>query len=500
VKEHVPLSAIERSPATPSPAPDPIQPAVLPATQAARPFVPPSPGALRRFFLPYTRAQRAALGLLDVAVLFLAATAAMAALEPFAGDALGLLRALVFALVGALGFFAADCYDARGFVAPTELAARVILGILTALPANALAALAVPAVSLPAHVLGLASILAAATLLPVRAAADLALRRLGVASERIVLVGVGRRALECAAAIAAVEGPERVLGWVGPRGAGVPGWKRLGSYRALGPLAGRRGVTRAIVDPEALGPEGTGPALAELSEAGLPWVEAGELLERLTGRLDLSRLDPRLLVHANGLEVGVPEVLAVRRVFEMAASALLLVLVSPVLLAAAIAIKLESPGPAVFKQVRTGRGGRPFTIVKLRTMRADAEKAGAAWAQKNDPRVTKLGRFLRKTRLDELPQLWNVFRGDMSFVGPRPERPVFVEKIAAVEPAFRLRHVVRPGVTGWAQVRYRYGATLEDSIEKLRHDLYYVFRWSPLLDVEVILETFKVVLKGSNDH
>lgn len=479
--------------------------APLPPTLAAPPLPAPPPIArratapLRRFFLPYTRSQRAGLAILDVLVLALAGLAAGAALEPFAGDGLLLARAAVFALVGMIGLFAADCYDARGFVGPTELAARILLGIMTALPANALAFLVLPAIGLHAPALGLASLLAAATLLPARAAADQALRSLGLASERIVLVGVGPRALECVAAIERLEGADRVLGWVGPRSRGVPGSRRLGGYRALAALAARRGVTRVIVDPEALGAETDG-ALAALADAHLPWVEAGDLLERLVGRIDLGRLDPRLLVFADGLDVGLPEALALRRLAEVLAASVLLALVSPVLLVAAIAIKLESPGPALYSQVRTGRGGREFTIWKLRTMRADAERDGATWARKNDPRVTGLGRILRKTRLDELPQLANVWKGDMSFIGPRPERPVFVREIAARQPLFRLRHVVRPGITGWAQVRYRYGATFEDSVEKLRHDLYYVFRWSPLLDLEIVVQTFKVMLQGSNDH
>ncbi len=258
-------------------------------------------------------------------------------------------------------------------------------------------------------------------------------------------------------------------------------------------------MTRAIVDAKALGND-AGSAIMAVREARLPWVEAAELLERLTGKLDLGRLDPRLIVYAHGLEAGVPEAIAFHRIFEVVLSGVIIALLAPVLLLTALAIRLESPGPVLFRQVRTGRGGRPFTIFKFRTMRTDAEKAGPQWAVSNDPRVTPLGRILRKTRLDELPQFLNVFKGDMSFVGPRPERPVFVEKIAAAEPAYALRHVVRPGITGWAQVKYRYGATVEDSIEKLRYDLYYVFRWSPLLDLEVVLETVKVMLQGSNAH
>ncbi|MEZ0227333.1 MAG: sugar transferase [Planctomycetota bacterium] len=467
----------------------------LPVLQLPSPLVDP----LRRFFLPYSRAQRAGLAIVDLLLLFLAGAMAVALVEPFTTDGALIARAASFALVGMIGLYAADCYDARGILGARELAARVLVGVILAAPANALCVLALPAVAVSGFTLAVASFLAALTLLPVRMAEDTLLRRLGLAVDRIVVIGTGASALECVRLLAGVEGDDKVLGWVGPRSRGVPGLKRLGSYRALGPLAGKRGVTRVIVDAKALGAE-SGEAVMAVREAGLPWVEATELLERLNGKLDLSRLDPRLIVYANGLEAGVPEAVAFHRIFEVLFSGLIIALLSPVLLVTAILIKLESPGSALFQQVRTGRGGRPFTIFKFRTMRNDAEAAGPQWAKQNDPRVTRLGKILRKTRLDELPQFFNVFKGDMSFIGPRPERPVFVEKIAAVEPAYRLRHVVRPGITGWAQVKYRYGATMEDSIEKLRFDLYYVFRWSPLLDLEVVLETVKVMLKGSNDH
>jgi exopolysaccharide biosynthesis polyprenyl glycosylphosphotransferase len=457
------------------------------------------PDPLRLFFLPYSRVQRAGLAIVDALLLFFVGVTAVIALEPFTSDGVLVARAATFALGGMLGLFASDCYDARGILGSRELAARVIVGIVVAAPADALCGLALPTLAVHGSTLALATFLAAVTLIPVRAGEDTILRRLGVAHDRIVLLGIGPAALECARRLGGVEGEDRILGWVGPRGSGSPGLKRLGSWRALSPLSRKRGVTRAIVDAKALATDATDAVIA-VREAGLPWVEASELLERLTGKLDLGRLDPRLVVYANGLEAGVPEAVAFHRVFEIIVSGIILILLSPLLALTALAIKLESPGSALFTQLRTGRGGRPFTIYKFRTMRQDAEAAGPKWAEKNDPRVTRLGRILRKSRIDELPQFWNVFTGDMSFVGPRPERPVFVEKIAAKEPAYRLRHVVRPGITGWAQVKYRYGATLEDSIEKLRYDLYYVFRWSPLLDLEVILETVKVMLRGSNDH
>jgi exopolysaccharide biosynthesis polyprenyl glycosylphosphotransferase len=161
----------------------------------------------------------------------------------------------------------------------------------------------------------------------------------------------------------------------------------------------------------------------------------------------------------------------------------------------ALAIVLDSPGPVFFRQERVGKNEKFFTLYKFRTMRVDAESGtGAVWAQKNDPRVTRLGEFLRKSRIDELPQFFNILKGDMSLVGPRPERPEFVEKLKIIIPYYSERHVVRPGVTGWAQVRYPYGASVEDALEKLRYDLYYIKYISPLFDFMIILDTIKVVL------
>jgi lipopolysaccharide/colanic/teichoic acid biosynthesis glycosyltransferase len=161
----------------------------------------------------------------------------------------------------------------------------------------------------------------------------------------------------------------------------------------------------------------------------------------------------------------------------------------------ALLIKLDSKGPVFFKQVRVGEGEKPFVLIKFRTMSQDAEKTtGAVWAEKNDSRVTKLGSFLRKTRLDEIPQLFNILRGDMSFIGPRPERPEFVEDLKKVIPFYSERHFVKPGLTGWAQVRYTYAASVEDAIEKLRYDLFYIKNMSIFLDTLIILETVKVIL------
>jgi exopolysaccharide biosynthesis polyprenyl glycosylphosphotransferase len=187
----------------------------------------------------------------------------------------------------------------------------------------------------------------------------------------------------------------------------------------------------------------------------------------------------------------------VKRVFDLTMSGLLLLCASPLLLVLAVLIKLDSKGPIFYWQERVGRGGKPYHVHKLRTMTKDAEKhSGPVWAQHKDPRVTRLGAFLRKSRLDEVPQVFAVFRGDMSFVGPRPERPFFVQQLKTQIPFFGLREAVKPGITGWAQIRYPYGATVDDAKNKLEYDLYYVQHQSLFLDLAICFHTVKTVLFG----
>jgi exopolysaccharide biosynthesis polyprenyl glycosylphosphotransferase len=186
-----------------------------------------------------------------------------------------------------------------------------------------------------------------------------------------------------------------------------------------------------------------------------------------------------------------------RRFISTVVSLAGLLLVLPLLPLMALAVRLTSPGPVLYRQKRVGRYGVLFDCYKFRTMRADAEaEAGPTWAGDDDPRITPVGRVLRRTRLDEIPQLWNVLRGDMGFVGPRPERPEFVEWLSREVPYYHLRHIIRPGLTGWAQVRYQYGASLEESKEKLRYDLYYIKNISLSLDLLIVLHTIKIVLLG----
>jgi lipopolysaccharide/colanic/teichoic acid biosynthesis glycosyltransferase len=171
------------------------------------------------------------------------------------------------------------------------------------------------------------------------------------------------------------------------------------------------------------------------------------------------------------------------------------VLTMPVVLVTAMLIKLESPGPAFYRQRRVGLYNQPFDILKLRSMRQDAEVAGkAVWAEKDDPRITRIGRFIRKVRIDELPQTWTVLKGEMSFIGPRPERPEFVQSLEQQLPFYAERHMIKPGITGWAQINYPYGASIEDARHKLEYDLYYSKNYSPFLDLLILLQTLRVVL------
>jgi sugar transferase (PEP-CTERM system associated) len=218
--------------------------------------------------------------------------------------------------------------------------------------------------------------------------------------------------------------------------------------------------------------------------------------ERMRGEVPVEALKASWLIYSEGFRQGLAR-RAVKRAFDIVMSALLLTLGIPVMLGAAIAIFFESHGPVIFRQERVGRGGRTFTVLKFRSMRADAERDGQArWASEKDDRVTRVGRILRKLRIDELPQLWNVLKGEMSLIGPRPERPCFVEELSKQIPFYAVRHTVNPGITGWAQVRCEYGASVEDAKRKLQFDLYYVKNHSLVLDLLIAVETIRVVLSG----
>ena len=215
--------------------------------------------------------------------------------------------------------------------------------------------------------------------------------------------------------------------------------------------------------------------------------------EDLAGKLSVENLRPSSLIFSNGFKRTALSKRA-KRYLDIVASALGLVLSFPVCLITALAIKLESPGPVFYRQERVGEDGKIFTLLKFRSMCSDAEKNGPAWATLKDQRVTRIGNVIRRLRLDEIPQMINVLKGEMSFVGPRPERPVFIRQLQKEIPYYTQRHVAKPGITGWAQIRYPYGASKEDALEKLKYDLYYIKHMSVLFDLTIILETVKTVL------
>ncbi len=236
--------------------------------------------------------------------------------------------------------------------------------------------------------------------------------------------------------------------------------------------------------------------LLDCRMSGLNVIDAIDFFEREQALLHLDLLQPGWLIHADGFRRSTLRAFA-KRSFDLVVSLLLLAVLGGPALITALAIWLESrgKGPIFYRQVRTGLNGRPFEVIKFRSMRTDAEADGKArWAQKNDPRVTRVGRVIRKYRLDEIPQLWNVIRGDMSLVGPRPERPEFVEQLDTINSLYHERHRVRPGLTGWAQVSYPYGATPQDAMQKLQYDLYYIKNQTLFFDFYILVQTVEVVL------
>ena len=272
---------------------------------------------------------------------------------------------------------------------------------------------------------------------------------------------------------------------------------RVIDYSELENLADRSGITRIIIaDPEMQNDAASTQALIDFKLRGTPIETAAESFERSSRKVWIEGLSPERLILGEGF---CPSriYLACKRILDIALSSALLIATAPLMAVIAIAIELETPGKVVFSQERVGYLGRRFTVYKFRSMRQDAERhTGPTWAKENDERITPLGAVLRKCRLDELPQVWNVLRGEMSFIGPRPERPYFVDLLKSKIQYYDLRHYVKPGITGWAQVMYPYGASVEDSYHKLQYDLYYAKHISLRLDLLILLKTVKVVIAG----
>lgn len=235
--------------------------------------------------------------------------------------------------------------------------------------------------------------------------------------------------------------------------------------------------------------------LLRIKTTGVHVNDMSSFIERETGRVDLDSVNPSWLIFSDGFSSGRRLSGIAKRLFDITASSLLLFLTAPVIMLFALLVKMESKGPAFFRQERVGLYGQTYFVNKIRSMKQDAEIDGKAkWAEENDPRITRIGKFIRAVRIDELPQTWNVLKGEMSFVGPRPERPEFVSGLEEKLSYYAERHMVKPGITGWAQVNYPYGASLEDARHKLEYDLYYAKNYTPFLDILILLQTIRVVL------
>jgi sugar transferase (PEP-CTERM system associated) len=325
-------------------------------------------------------------------------------------------------------------------------------------------------------------------------------RRSAVGARRVLIVGTGHEAQEVAQDLVSDTGaPHMLVGFypAGPEGdPQQPAWGTIFSAeQSIEDVVRRERVDEVIVAVrEQRGGAVPMDQLLACRIRGVPILDLAGFFERTRGEVPIDSLKASWLVYGHGFARHALRA-AVKRVFDLIVSSVLLVLAAPVMLVTAIAIKLESRGPVIYRQERVGLGGRPFMCLKFRSMREDAEGDGVArWATKNDSRVTRVGSFIRKCRIDELPQLISVLRGEMSLVGPRPERPSFVKQLQAEIPFYDIRHSVKPGVTGWAQVRYSYGASVEDARRKHQFDLYYVKNHSLFLDLLVIIETVSVVL------
>ena len=318
--------------------------------------------------------------------------------------------------------------------------------------------------------------------------------------ERLLLVGTSPAAVALAGELHELRhqlGVE-IVGFIDPDprriGTAVINPGVIGTIEDIPAIVRARGVDRVVVslsDARGALPMDT---LLDMKVDGVSFAHLATVYEEYTGKIAVENLRPSWFIFSDGFRKSkwLP---AAKRALDTAAAAIGLLVTAPLMAIIAVLVRLSSPGPVLYHQNRVGQHGRVFTVHKFRTMRSDAEAGtGAVWARKDDPRITPLGGILRRTRLDELPQLWNILIGDMSVVGPRPERPEFVRQLTEAIPYYGQRHVVRPGLTGWAQVRYTYGASVEDALMKLQYDLFYIKNMSLSLDLFVIASTIKTVV------
>ena len=314
---------------------------------------------------------------------------------------------------------------------------------------------------------------------------------------RILVLGAGKRAARLKTLAEAPGSGLAVAGFVAMSGSerAVPGAIPREDIASLADQVVALGAGEVVLAMEER--RGSLPLsdLLRVKTTGVHVNDIASFIERETGRVDLATTNPSALIFSDGFSAGQRISRVGKRLFDIVASLLVLVIGLPLILIAGLAVKCDSRGPVFYRQSRIGLYGEAYDVLKIRSMRTDAEAAGkAVWASENDPRITRVGHIIRKLRIDELPQLWCVLKGEMSIVGPRPERPSFVEELTHELPYYAERHMVKPGLTGWAQINYPYGASVEDARIKLEYDLYYAKNYSPFLDLLILLQTVRVVL------
>ncbi|MEO0249469.1 MAG: sugar transferase [candidate division WOR-3 bacterium] len=323
----------------------------------------------------------------------------------------------------------------------------------------------------------------------------------GVGRTNILIIGAGRSGRAIYSLLNKEDSPYRPIGFVdddpSKQGTSVGSVPVLGTTDQLVRIANRQNVNIAVLAITHDRPQVLIDRVIQARLKGLTIPDMPALYEELTGAIPVEHLRNDWLFFADGFALLSKQyVQRVKRIIDFVSSTFILVISLPVILLTAAAIKLESRGPVFFRQERVGKDGVVFKVFKFRSMKEGAEADGAVWAAENDPRVTRVGRVIRVLRIDEMPQIINVFRGEMSLVGPRPERPEFVKELETHIPFYGIRHSVRPGITGWAQVNYGYGASVEDALKKLEYDLFYIKNMSILLDIRILLKTIGVVLFG----
>ncbi|RPI41541.1 MAG: TIGR03013 family PEP-CTERM/XrtA system glycosyltransferase [Betaproteobacteria bacterium] len=409
------------------------------------------------------------------------------------GPTVALLAAFIVITMTAMGLYDSGVHEAVG-VTLLRLMIAFVLGLVVA----SLAITLVPALSLGTNAL--------VTTFTVALVGSVATRLLFVYwvtprafQKRILVLGTGSRAASVEDLVKAKKNIIRIVGYLPTHASQnhVDTGRILSRQESLLEVVRRHRVTEIVVAVrDRRGGVLPVQELLECRLRGIAVTDLASFFERERCQLHLESLNTSWMIFGEGFRQGFVRE-TVKRFFDVAASGALVLLTLPVMLLTALAIYLEDGAPILYRQERVGQGGRVFTIFKFRSMRTDAEGDGRPqWAGRNDDRTTTVGSIIRKLRIDELPQILNVLRGDMSFVGPRPERPFFVEQLASKIPYYGARHSIKPGITGWAQVRYPYGASLDDAVEKLQYDLYYVKNHTLFLDIMVLIETVQVVLWG----